>query len=214
MSNTFRQNGFTLLELQISLLIFTSLLLFTSSTIFMSTKIINSVDTSNQKDQILRITFNFLQERINSIEAVPITKNNKRLAFYGNENELLFIGKLPNSIQSTLAAIQRIYLKSNYESYELLYAFDEHNDNEFIETSGRPELLSSFMISDQINSIKLSYYGKKTELDIKKWHSNWENLNNLPIKIKVSLEHKNNDYAIEKIIPLPTHLLSAHESYK
>ena len=211
MSRLRQQYGFTLLELQISLLIFTSLLLFSGSTLFMSTKIIKRVDTVSQQDQSIRISLKFVEERIRTIEAITSDQNFKQLAFSGNEDELLYIGQLPDSLQSAQTAIQRIYLQAGTDSSELLYSFDEDNDNTFIETLHRPELLSSYTIMEDIESIEFLYYGKKSDLAAEEWHSDWEDLPYLPKKIKMSLTYRNSNIAIDRIVFLPTHLSLSDE---
>ncbi|MBU1053889.1 MAG: prepilin-type N-terminal cleavage/methylation domain-containing protein [Proteobacteria bacterium] len=169
------KNGFTLMELMISVTILSLIAVIIGGSIRLGTRAWEKGEAEIETSQVLRILFERMNQKIKSIYPYQIEKDGKTLvAFQGNFETVWFV----------TSSVGRVGKNMNWISYS--FKNDELTMNEGIlpdkelldKTSEEGELLDS-----DINSLSFEYFSFKT----KEWKDSWELQEQLPSAIRITL---------------------------
>lgn len=213
-------NGFTLLELIISLTILTVIVVLTFATIRIGMKAWEKGDEKTEFLYRMKYLVNLLDKEISSILPYYFFENDESkdtiLAFQGLQNSIRFISSLDSNDPSISAGGLRevsFYLESNEENKEKRLIMTEgviRPDQSFGKINQNK--VRSIILSTDVSKLKFKYYKLKRDYNYKKnayvgeWLDNYthgkETSNNtkLPRAIEVTLTMETKKKGIDKAI--------------
>jgi len=176
--------GFTLLELLVSLTLFSVISVGLYSGLNIAIK---SLATGEQHAQELKRVMaiqSFLRTRLASVKKEKSQKNQGKLQFTGQENEIEFISSMPLSIDQGGDALYKIsMLKKGRESIlnVLLEPYPKEKSESVQSSFDKPVEVAD------IKQLTIHYFGKKLGEQAKNWHTQWVKQKRLPSLIKIKL---------------------------
>ena len=183
--------GFTLLEMLIALSISLMLILSISFSYrqlaFTLQKTSHQLDVNNQKIIVIK----FLNERLSHIK-YPANVN---LNFFGDITKVTFISDPVTSALINSTIKYSIYLDSDAKNI-MVDTFDMDNN-----------LIDSVILLESVEHFKLNYFGTPgPEFTEKQWHNQWNNNQQPPLLIKISIAQLNQEiwpdiYIANKLTP-------------
>lgn len=194
--------GFTLLEIQISLVLLVLIMGLLFSALHLASKSWKIGLVQNEITEEKRIVAEFLRRQLSQV--TPLFWSGTRglsLIFEGESDSILFIGKLPaNRNIDQLSLLQLIARKrANHQSLELGYGSLSADSSPLDNTA---EKLNYTLVLDQIKEISFQYFGQQSQSKVKEWSAQWKNNQKLPQLIKCQITMKTEQKWPEILIPL------------
>jgi len=201
MQSSKRKNyGFTLIEIQIALLLLVMIMGLLFGALHMASRSWKTGQALNEKIEEKRLVAEFLRKQINQI--IPILwvdGNGSDLIFRGEPGAMLFVGKLPANRLSGLPSLLQLNT-TDEETIEFGYApltpdktpFDTRNDR-----------MLSTVLANNIKSIKFQYFGRLNKgSKPSEWYESWASRKLLPRLIKCQITSTDDDVWPEMTFPI------------
>ena len=183
------QNGFTLIEITVALVLLSITMLLLFGSLYTSNKYWQIGESKIERNDETRLVSQFIRKHLSQITPILwVNQDKKKLLFVGKQNELSFTSSLPShrgggGIHSlTLKVLDINENKQLGMSYSLLtpdtVPFEQRNEK-FVS------------VINNIDSIDLSYFGKEKTGENSRWYDTWENNDFLPQLVRIKINAKN-----------------------
>ena len=197
-------HGFTLIEVQIALLLLVLILGLLSGALYMASKSWRSGQIENEQIEEKRLISSFLRRQISQIH--PLFWSGSRdheLIFRGQKDAMVYVGSLPASAQAGQLSLLELAITGQGANQRLELGYigitPDQAPFDTLEDMKRSPLLEG------IDRLQFSYFGKQKESrQAPTWHDRWENSNMLPQLIKCTIILTNGSRWPEMIMPLHT----------
>jgi len=197
------ESGFTLVELLVSLTILSVLMTMLFSGFRFTNSVEKRVDNSLYKTSDIMMAQMFIRRQIAQSENIAFRDDTGKIVhtFYGDEKEVRFIAPLTQNKDK--AGLQRLTLRF----------VNEGGVNKLVANVRRYQLPNDWLSSDDQDSVVLyegfstpsfEYYGGDS-MGRDTWRSYWIDQETLPVAMRVSLEHENNE-----LVSWPELIVSTH----
>lgn len=180
-----QQTGFTLVELIIALVILSFVMVLCGSGFRFGTKVWDSVNTQSERVDVLQAAQGFMRRNISHALIHDRLFTDEEIAnenlFLGDPNRIRFISYSPRYGVDDFLYAYELYLDKNTNQLSLRYS--PYNLGEKIAQNK-----STSSILDGVKDIEISYFsGFIDEEDGDGWFSNWNDVYNLPLLIKINV---------------------------
>lgn len=207
-------SGFTLLEVQIALLLLVLILGLLSGALYMASKSWRSGQIENEHIEQKRLISSFLRRQISQIH--PLFWSGSRdyeLIFRGQNDAMVYVGSLPASAGAGQLSLLELAITGQGANKRLELGYigitPDQSPFDTIEDMKRSPLLYG------IESLHFSYFGRQKEgRQAPTWHDRWENSNLLPQLIRCTIILTNGNRWPELIMPLHTDDVSSLVQYQ
>lgn len=176
-----KATGFTLVELQIALLILVLIGAVLMGGLQLSAKSNKVADKLNSANSDLRVISKFLNQQITGIMPLTTLHNNKSsLMFKGQHNSIYYVGNLPKHVVTGGPWLIHLYvrdkqLRLEYKVFDNRLAFSKNLSAEF----------ESLILLENVDQFSLFYQKASTSL----WQATWQERHIMPAKIKIKINH-------------------------
>ena len=196
-------HGFTLIEIQIALLLLVLIMGLMFGALYMGSKSWKKGQAQNELIEEKRLVSEFLRKQISQI--IPILWTNNRgsdLVFRGNPDSMLFVGRLPANRLSGLPSLLQIVTKKDDTGIRLEFGYSTLTpDQTPFDTRG--DRMQTTPLLDKIDSIDFQYFGQQRPgTKPPQWYPNWESRKLLPRLIKCQISLTDGAVWPEMIFPL------------
>ncbi len=196
--NRKNNHGFTLVEIQIALLLLVLIMGILFGALHLASKSWKTGQIQNELVEEQRLVAEFMRKQFSQVMPILwITSRGSDLIFRGNEDSMLYVSILPANRLSGLPSLLQL-VKSNNKlefGYSLLTP-----DQVPFDTRDR---MNKTQVMDDIEEIKFQYFGKKNKgSKSPAWYSSWESKRKLPKLIKCQISLANGKKWPEMIFPL------------
>jgi len=180
-----KQNGFTLLELLVSLTLFSIISIGLYSGLSLAIKSISGGERHTKEVRHVIAIQRFLRNRLSNAQKTLSKEHAGKMHFSGQQHNLEFISDMPQSID-----------QGGYAAYKIAFLEKGININltpypESTEKSEETSFAEPVQIPD-IQQIIFHYFGAKAGERKKKWHTQWLKQSSLPTLIKIEIQTNSN----------------------
>jgi general secretion pathway protein J len=189
--NIIRTRGFTLIEILISMVLLSMTLLLLFSSLYTANKYWQMGEQTIEKNEETRLVGHFIRRLI--IQAVPILwveSGEKRLLFQGKQDELRFVSTLPAHRGG--GGLHNLMLKvvttDSKRQLGLTHSLLDPDVEPFSEINNKEDFI---VIANDIDTIKLSYFGKTKDDEDTRWFEEWDSDAYLPQLVRLHIYTKN-----------------------
>jgi len=180
-----KQNGFTLLELLVSLTLFSIISIGLYSGLSLAIKSISGGERHTKEVRHVIAIQRFLRNRLSSVQKKISKEHAGKIQFNGQQHSLEFISDMPQSID-----------QGGYAAYKIAFLEKGININltpypENTEKSEETSFAEPVQIPD-IQQINFHYFGAKAGERKKNWHTQWLKQSSLPTLIKIEIQTNSN----------------------
>ncbi len=197
--------GFTLLEIQIALVLLVLIMGVLFSALHLASKSWRVGQAQNEMIEEKRLVAEFLRAQISQITPLYWTDTRgSALIFRGSAESIRYVGKLPaNRSSKTLSLMELILIEDTTKRrLELGYGRLDPNHSPFTSNDGE---MKHTLVLDQIKQLKFEYYGQqKLGSGSPEWSEHWESKKQLPQLIKCQITLLNNKQWPEMFFPIHT----------
>ena len=176
-----KSQGFTLIEVQISVVILVLIVSLLMGNIYLSNKSVKAVRSQSKDSSEIRIVTRLVSEQISSILPLSASGRTNELIFKGSHSDIYYMGYLPEHVVKGGPWLIHIY--RDRESLILSYkVFDSR-------MSVKANFTAEFhkvVLLDNLNKLTINY-----QLGSNTWTSAWTNTRVLPASIKVQINNGN-----------------------
>ena len=200
--------GFTLIEILISMVLLSMTLLLLFSSLYTANKYWQMGERTIEKNEETRLVGHFIRRLI--IQAVPILwveNGEKRLLFQGKQDELRFVSTLPAHRGG--GGLHNLMLKvvttDSKRQLGLTHSLLDPDIEPFSEIINKEDFI---VIANDIDTIKLSYFGKTQDDEDTRWFEEWDSDAYLPQLVRLHIHTKNHSMNGTKdwpFIDIPIH---------
>jgi general secretion pathway protein J len=202
------ESGFTLVEIQIAILILLLIVAVLMGGLKLSAKTNNAAEKLAEKSTNIRIVSRLLQQQISNIIPLKALENGKsKLIFDGEQNSVYYMGYLSEKVVTGGPWFIHLYQKNNqllldYKVFDNTKSMQRNNSDEF----------EQVVVLEELDELIIDY---QSDNDI--WTSRWGNNRNMPKLVRIKLSQGNFSWPIITI-PLysyaatdtPFHVLQVH----
>lgn len=212
-SNTsYKNSGFTLIEVIIAMSLLSLILILLFSTIFTTNKHWHLTEKKITQNEELRLVSFFIQKQLSqNIPLMWLNKTEQKLIFEGKSNELRFTSTLPAHRGG--GGIKILLLKTNLsedQNHLDLYYQQANPDVSPFDTTNKPEQVT---LLDNVKRIELSYYGQEEINEEPVWKDEWQNDTFLPLLISLKIFTTDNNDWPEIKIPLHSSFIKGQPQF-
>ncbi len=202
MSGIHHNKGFTLVEVQIALMILLLLFAVMMGGLHLSGKTWKTAETVSEQSADLRVVSNLLRRQMSGV--IPLTwisGQGSLLVFSGKSDELTYVGHLP--VHAVGGGPWLIRIHTNNEQELRL-------DYRMLDTARSPleftnEKWNSIRLLDDVEKITVSYQQPPDEQNQSVWRDYWDDDNDsLPLSINITLQVNKKNWP-ELVLPLPAY---------
>jgi len=172
--------GFTLIEIQIALLVLLLIVGVLMGSIQLAAKTSQATERLSTNNNDLRIISALLKQQITSIVPLKALEDSKtKLLFKGESDELYYVGYLPEHVVVGGPWLIHLYESDNqlwldYRVFDSTRTIRENLSDDYQQVN----LLSS------IDAFSVEYYNQKNG----NWKSTWTNIDRMPSAIKIQID--------------------------
>ncbi len=200
-----KTGGFTLVEIQIALVLLVLIMGLLFGALHLAARSWRTGQAQNELIEEKRLVAEFLRRQISQITPMFWSDNRgSDLIFRGNEDSMLYVGKLPANRNNGGLSLLELITRENFSDgsskrLELGYG-NLSTDHTPFDT--RDERLKHTLVLDQIKDIHFQYFGKqKVSTRTSEWSDSWQSKKLLPRLIKCQITLANGDEWPEMILP-------------
>lgn len=185
-----RQNGFTLLELLIGMVLLGMMLTLLFGGLRLGARSWDSGDQRANASAQLRAIHGFIRRELG--QALPLRWKNKvdtRLAFEGTSDTLKFVAPLP--AQASVGGLYLLGLElENGENGQRLIMKRALTDPAAKDFSSLEQGEKS-ILADHVKNMAIAYYGATTAEGAPGWQGKWDDPQRLPLLVRIQVELDN-----------------------
>ncbi len=198
-----RTNGFTLVEIQIAILLLVLILGLVFAAFHLGLRSWKAGHSYNREIEEKRLVSDFLRRQFSqTIPILWIDGQGMNLVFRGKKDAILFVGRLPgNKLNSIPALLQLVTRQKDGDRFlEFGYASLTPDKTPFDTTGNRMQTVT---LIENIAEIHFQYFGRQSQgLKPPTWHDSWNSRKLLPRMIKCKITLKDGSHWPEMILPL------------
>jgi general secretion pathway protein J len=193
----FKNAGFTLVEVQIALLILLLIVAVLMGGLKLAAKSTNAAEKLVKQTSDVRIITSFIQKQITSILPLKSLRNGKtKLLFKGQHSEVYYTGHLPEHVVNGGPWLIHLHQKKeqlllNYRAIDNTRSFTENINSDF----------ATVVLLENVDDFSIEYLSKRHG----SWQSTWHKADFMPALIKIQLS-QNNRLWPDIVVPLYSHL--------
>jgi len=180
-----KQNGFTLLELLVSLTLFSIISIGLYSGLSLAIKSISGGERHTKEVRHVIAIQRFLRNRLSNVQKKISKEHAGKMHFSGQQHSLEFISDMPQSIDQGGYVAYKIAALDKGINISLI-PYPEHTEEDKETSFAEP-----VQIQD-IQQIIFHYFGAKAGERKKNWHTQWLKQSSLPTLIKIELQTNSN----------------------
>lgn len=174
-----RTAGFTLIEIQIALLVLLLIVAVLMGSLRLTAKSSQAAEKLAIQSNDLRIISGFLRQQINSMMPLKALESTKtKLLFKGESDELYYIGYLPEHV--VVGGPWLIHLYENNQQLQLGYRVFDSGSSIRKNLQGDNQHVT---LLNTIDSFSVEYYNHKSG----SWLSTWANTDQMPSAVKIQI---------------------------
>lgn len=200
---TSRSRGFTLLEIQIGLVLLVLIMGLLFSTLHLASKSWKTGLAKNDITEETRLVSEYLRRQLSQI--TPLFWSGTRgldLIFKGQSDSILFVGKLPANRNTDQLSLLNLKVKSEAEVKSLVLGYDRLS-TDYSPLTNASDKFEYTQVLEQVKSIEFSYYGQhQTRSKQLAWAGQWNNTRQLPKLIKCQIVMQTGVIWPELLIPV------------
>lgn len=192
-----KASGFTLVEIQIALLILLLIMAVLMGGLQLASKSTKAAEELAMQSNNMRVISTLLKRQISSILPLKALHNGKaKLIFKGERNEVYYTGYLPEHVVDGGPWLIHLYTekKQLLLDYRVIDTEQSINDN----FTGNFETI---MLLDNVDDFSIDYYREQTSV----WQSNWHKRDVMPALIKIQLSQDGASWP-DLVIQIQSHL--------
>ncbi len=180
------RNGFTLIEVVVSLLLLSLLLAAAWGGIHTAVKAIHSGDQAIERMNRLRVTQQFLRRQISHIMPLAFWRDEfsgKNIMFQGEPDRMRFVALMPGYLSQGGAYVQALALQRSREGLEL--TFNHAMLNGFSDEDMFSGDDDATLLMGGISRGRFEYRGLDDEGALGDWKDTWEEPDQLPVMVRI-----------------------------
>lgn len=186
-----QQRGFTLVELQVAIVLLLIIFSLLAGVIFFASKAWKgSEEASLQQNQLMSVQ-QLLRRQLNSIVPLQKVERNKNLILFdGQGDQLFYISYLPEYLVRGGPWLIHLYI-DDAKQLTLAYKAIDHNQSW---QENKNDIFNHIQLIKHVDEFKISYISQK---DVDKndiWLETWMDKVFLPTLVKIEIKQKNNDW--------------------
>jgi len=181
-NNKSAEAGFTLVEIQIAILILLLIVAVLMGGLQLSAKTNNAAEKLAEKSTDIRIVSRLLQQQISNIIPLKSLENGKsKLIFDGEQDSIYYMGYLSEKVVKGGPWFIHLYQKNkqlllDYKAFDNTKSMQRNNSDEF----------EQVVVLEDVDEIIIDY---QSENDI--WTSRWGDDHNMPKLVRIKLSQDN-----------------------
>jgi len=189
--------GFTLVELQIALLILVLIGAVLVGGLQLSEKSNKAAVRLGNESSNMRIISRFLNQQITGILPLTALHNNKsELIFKGGHNSIYYMGQLPNHVVTGAPWLIHLYLTGN--QIQLEYKVFDNTQSIRVNLADGFEQLT---LLENVDEFTLYYRKEGSNKSTSSWQTSWLDKNIMPQQIKFKVSHNKQQWP-DLIVPV------------
>jgi general secretion pathway protein J len=189
--NIIRTRGFTLIEILISMVLLSMILLLLFSSLYTANKYWQMGEKTVEQNEETRLVNHFIRRLI--IQTVPILwvdDGEKKLLFQGKQDELRFVSTLPahRGGGGLHTLILKVVTTDSTKQLGLTHSLLDPDIEPFSDLINEEEFIT---IANDIDTIKLSYFGKLKKDEEAQWFEEWDSEIYIPQLVRLRIHPQN-----------------------
>ena len=203
-------SGFTLVDILISLTLFSVILVLVFSALYTSNKSWIASVRQIEANEEQRIVLTFIKRHLSQMTPIlRLDGKENNLVFKGEENSIHFVSSLPAHRGGG-----GLYLLTLQLDKDLILRYQIVTTDIDFETEPYSEKVKSQILISDIEDIKFSYFGSEKRNDVPGWHGQWKDKKRLPDLISLLITSKNSThYWPEVLIPVHTQTITGQPQF-
>ena len=187
------QSGFTLLELLIAMTLLGMVLVMLYSGFNIAIRGWDKGEESIDKINEIRLTQEFLRRHLR--QSVSVFRNDERdgrvLYFFGEPDKIGWVTPMLRYLGLGGLYYLELDLVENNEDGQLRLRWFPYNPNDQDDVIDSDDAEQTILLQG-VSDLKIDYFGPEEPEDDPDWHDRWENIQERPTLIRVSLNLKDN----------------------
>jgi general secretion pathway protein J len=190
----FKNNGFTLIEIMIAMVVLSMMMLLLFSSLHTANKHWQIGEIRSDKNNELRLASHFIRKQIS--QAVPLVwvdKNERQLLFSGEKDTLSFTAQLPSHRGGGglyFLTMHTVDIESSKQlglHYSLIQPDNAPLDSSITDETDYVDLI------ENIDEVSFSYFGKEDINMEAQWYDKWPSKKVMPKMVRINLSTTNPD---------------------
>jgi len=180
--------GFTLVEIMIALTLLSMLLLLLFGSLHTASRSWQSGTRKTEQNDELRVIAGFIRRQI--AQSIPLEWANReevRMVFQGEHNELTFTSTLPAYRGGGGLYIMTLKVVDSGSSKQLDLSYRRADPAISPFAADAPVNQTSVLLADNIDAIEFAYYGRAGPEDTPKWYDEWPQEGMLPRLVRLKI---------------------------
>jgi len=170
--------GFTLVEIQIAILILLLIMAVLMGGLKLSAKTKNAAENLSEQTADIRAISRLFQQQFSNILPLKALESGKsKLIFQGEKDELYYMGYLPERVINGGPWLLHIFQKGE----QLMLEYRAFDNTESIRDNLRAEF-EEVVLLREVDEFSIQYQTNR-----KTWKSNWKDTHNMPERLKIQL---------------------------
>ncbi|MDD1621498.1 MAG: prepilin-type N-terminal cleavage/methylation domain-containing protein [Methylococcaceae bacterium] len=214
MADSWRRNGFTLIEVLIAMTLLGIMVVLLFSSLKIAAESWNAGEGKIVEVSRKAVVYQFFKRHLTTIR--PVLAQSTELenagtevaviaqAFKGQRQTLRFVAALPVAAARKGLQVFDIAADRN-EPSTIMVGLTPYQQTE----PGEPEWT---VLLQHVKAFTFAYFGKKEEADEAAWHDDWMDIDHLPQLIKVGIRLDDDSYWPDMVFPLKINALPATEN--
>ena len=200
MSKHSKQTGFTLIEVMLAMTLLSIMMVLLFASLKISAESWNKGEKKIAEVNEKAVVYQFFKRQLPSIQPVwdEYSENDRQLSFQGQEDKLQFVSVFPAS--------------SERKGLQLFEVFFDKADEGTIKVTVRPFLQTAdqqeqqeaeeVVLLQQVEAFEISYFTQQDIASEGEWLTAWEEKEQLPALLKISITLQNHSYWPEMVFAL------------
>jgi general secretion pathway protein J len=181
--------GFTLVEVLVALSVSALMVSLVYGAVRVGQRSANALGVHSSQAEVMRIGWQFLYDALARAQLVPDPKNpDNRTGFQGADNSIEFFADMPAFVG--VGGLMRIRLSAeeSTDGYRLVLA---RAHPEQPPTSAFGESDNQAILVEDLDDLRIEYFGPREAKDDPTWHTNWDAAETLPNLIRIAVRPAN-----------------------
>ena len=166
------QNGFTLLELLVAIMILTLIMTAALGAVRVGSRSFESGVSRADETAEIRAVANVLRRQFRQILPVTWTENRQEfIAFEGDRQQVQFIGPAPDSSTGPGHLVYRLAAESSQHRSGVVLNYSPYDPGS--DGFTMPEMRAKELLTERLSGVSFDYFGAPGEDDQPAWQSEW-----------------------------------------
>ena len=180
------QRGFTLIEMLVALSISALLVSLVYGAVRIGQRSATAMNTQTENTEIMRIGWQFLHDAVTRARPVSaLDTPDDHTGFKGTPDGLRFVADMPAYVG--LGGLTRIRLTTERTHSGRQLLLTRQRFDRLSSTTAAPDEIESAVLVDELDRLRIAYFGKSTPDASPAWHSDWTDPEHLPNLVSISV---------------------------